>query len=121
MCGCGRQGCLEAYASATAVVARTREAMAAYRGPTKLRELLRDDDGSAMTSEEVFDIAAQGDPLARQIVDDTAYYLALGARAFAAELDKLGIDHTLELFEGKHGGITYRYPGAIRELALALE
>jgi S-formylglutathione hydrolase FrmB len=49
------------------------------------------------------------------------YYLDLGARAFAAELDKLGIDHTLELFEGKHGGITYRYPGAIRELALALE
>ena len=24
--------------------------------------------------------------------------------------------HTLELFDGKHGGITYRYPGAIREL-----
>ena len=48
------------------------------------------------------------------------YYLDLGARAFAAELDKLGIDHTLELFEGKHGGITYRYPAAIRELALAL-
>jgi len=48
------------------------------------------------------------------------YYLDLGARAFAAELDKLGIDHTLELFEGKHGGITYRYPGAIRELVLAL-
>ena len=48
------------------------------------------------------------------------YYLDLGARAFAAELDKLGVDHTLELFDGKHGGITYRYPGAIRELALAL-
>lgn len=87
MCGCGRQGCLEAYASATAVVARTREAMAAYRGPTKLRELLRDDDGSAMTSEEVFDIAAQGDPLAQQIVDDTAYYLALGASAILVVVD----------------------------------
>ena len=47
------------------------------------------------------------------------YYLDLGAQAFAAELDKLGVDHTLELFDGKHGGLTYRYPGAIRELVLA--
>jgi S-formylglutathione hydrolase FrmB len=48
------------------------------------------------------------------------YYLDLGAQAFSAELDKLGVDHTLELFEGKHGGIQYRYPGAIAELATAL-
>jgi S-formylglutathione hydrolase FrmB len=48
------------------------------------------------------------------------YYLDLGATAFSQELDKLGVEHTLELFEGKHGGITYRYPGAIRELVLAL-
>ena len=41
-------------------------------------------------------------------------------RRSAAELDKLGVEHTLELFDGKHGGITYRYPGAIRELVLAL-
>ena len=48
------------------------------------------------------------------------YYLDLGAQAFAAELDKLGVAHTLELFDGKHGGIAYRYPGAIRELVIAL-
>jgi S-formylglutathione hydrolase FrmB len=48
------------------------------------------------------------------------WYLDLGAQAFAAELDKLGVEHTLELFDGKHGGLTYRYPGAIRELVLAL-
>ena len=48
------------------------------------------------------------------------YYLDLGARAFARELDKAGIDHTLELFHGKHGGLQYRYPGAIGELARAL-
>jgi glucokinase len=87
MCGCGRQGCLEAYASATAVVGRTREAIAAYRGPTRLRELLRDDDGDAISSEEVFDVAATGDPLAVQIVDDTAYYLALGASAIISVVD----------------------------------
>jgi Putative esterase len=48
------------------------------------------------------------------------YFLDLGAQAFAAELSQLDVEHTLELFEGKHGGITYRYPGAIRELVLAL-
>jgi hypothetical protein len=48
------------------------------------------------------------------------YYLDLGAQAFAAELDAIGVEHTLELFDAKHGGITFRYPGAIRELVLAL-
>jgi hypothetical protein len=48
------------------------------------------------------------------------YYLDLGAQAFAAELEALGVEHSLELFDGKHGGLTYRYPGAIRELIVAL-
>lgn len=86
-CGCGRRGCLEAYASATGVVDRTREELAAYRGPTHLRELLRDDDGESMTAKEVFDVAASGDELACKIVDDTAFYLALGACAVIAVVD----------------------------------
>jgi S-formylglutathione hydrolase FrmB len=49
------------------------------------------------------------------------FFLDLGAQAFAAELDRLGAEHTLELFDGGHGGVSYRYPGAIRELVLALE
>jgi S-formylglutathione hydrolase FrmB len=48
------------------------------------------------------------------------FFLDLGAQAFAGELTKLGIEHSLELFDGKHGGISYRYPGAIRELVVAL-
>jgi len=48
------------------------------------------------------------------------WFLDLGAQAFANELDKLGAQYTLELFPGKHGGISYRYPGAIRELVRAL-
>jgi S-formylglutathione hydrolase FrmB len=49
------------------------------------------------------------------------YFLDLGAQAFSAELTELGVQHTLELFEGRHGGIGYRYPGAIRELVTALQ
>jgi Putative esterase len=48
------------------------------------------------------------------------YYLDLGATAFARELEKAGATCTLELFDGAHGGLTYRYPGAIRELVIAL-
>jgi S-formylglutathione hydrolase FrmB len=48
------------------------------------------------------------------------FFLDIGAQAVSGELTRLGIDHTLELFEGKHGGISYRYPGAIRQLVLSL-
>ena len=48
------------------------------------------------------------------------FYLDLGADAFRAVLDGLGIaEPTLrfELFDGKHGGIDWRYPDAIGWLA----
>jgi S-formylglutathione hydrolase FrmB len=48
------------------------------------------------------------------------YFLDLGALAFAQQLTKLGVEHSLELFDGGHGGIGYRYPRAIRELVVAL-
>jgi hypothetical protein len=48
------------------------------------------------------------------------FFLDLGARAFADELDKLGAPYSLELFDGTHSGTQYRYPGAVRELVLAL-
>jgi hypothetical protein len=48
------------------------------------------------------------------------YFLDLGARAFSNELTRGGIDHTLELFEGTHMALQYRYPNAIRELVLAM-
>ncbi len=77
-CGCGRWGCLEAFASATAVVKRAQDAVAAISGPSLLRDLL------AATTEElpakvVFEAAAKGDAAAVEVLDDTAYYLAVGA------------------------------------------
>ena len=41
------------------------------------------------------------------------WYLDLGAQAFADELDKLGVEYTLELFDGKHGG--HRLPVSGRD------
>lgn len=51
------------------------------------------------------------------------YYLDLGAEAFRAELEALGIGEPVvhfELFDGKHGGIAWRYPDAIGWLATRL-
>jgi glucokinase len=86
LCGCGHRGCLEAYASATNVVRRAREDLAAWRGPTKLRDYFTANDDE-LTAKVVFDLAAGGDELARKVVDDTAYYLALGACAAIATVD----------------------------------
>jgi len=48
------------------------------------------------------------------------FYLDLGAAAFAAELDALGVEHVFELFDATHMGIEYRYPTAIAFLARRL-
>ncbi len=76
-CGCGRWGCLEAYASATSVVKRTREAMAEDGGRSSLHQALA--THGEITSKDIFDAAAQGDDLAARIVEETAFYLAVGA------------------------------------------
>jgi enterochelin esterase-like enzyme len=43
--------------------------------------------------------------------------LDVGAAAFAAELDRIGVGYSFELFDGGHGGIEYRYPIALAFLA----
>jgi len=55
-CGCGRWGCLEAYASATAVVKRTCEALEQDAGRSTLHRVLQ--ERGALTAKDVFDAAA---------------------------------------------------------------
>jgi glucokinase len=86
ICGCGARGCLEQYGSATAVTKRAREEMAAWRGPTRLREYFTANDDE-LTAKVIFDLAHAGDECALKVVDDTAYYLALGACAVIATVD----------------------------------
>ncbi|MCS6851108.1 MAG: ROK family glucokinase [Gemmataceae bacterium] len=76
-CGCGRWGCLEAYASATAVVRRTHEALHRAPGTSSLQRVL--DERGELTARDVFDAAEAGDALADRIVEETTFYLAVGA------------------------------------------
>lgn len=74
--GTGLYGSLEAYASATAVVQRTREALDAGE-KSSLGDLTA--RGEKLTSRAIFAAAAAGDPVADRIVEETAFYLAIGA------------------------------------------
>lgn len=76
-CGCGRFGCLEAYASATAVVKRTMEALKPKNVKSPLKMLVHKEGG--LTARDIFDAAHNGDSVADKIVDETAFYLAVGA------------------------------------------
>jgi glucokinase len=84
LCGCGRRGCLEAYASATSVVHRTQEALAEDGGRSSLHQTAKREE---LTSEIIFDAAAGGDDLAAKIVEDTAFYLAVGAMNLMHTID----------------------------------
>ena len=73
-CGCGRWGCLEAYAGGKSLVKRAHEALA--EDWKKLSSLHACAEAGQLNAEAVF--AAVNDPLAIRLVDETALALAVG-------------------------------------------
>ncbi len=71
LCGCGKSGCLEAYASATGVARSAREIL-----ETSTKEsLLRNIPVDGITSKDVFDAAIEGDEVAKEIFNYTGKIL----------------------------------------------
>ncbi len=68
ICGCGRAGCLETYASATGIKRTAFELMAKYNTPTKMRDI----PFSQLTSKDIYTFAMEGDQLALKAFDFTA-------------------------------------------------
>lgn len=85
LCGCGKRGHLEAYASATALVRRTVEL--ARQGLPSMYGGINDDAAAVLGSKEVFAAAAGGDAAAAQAISETAAYLGTGIASAVNLLD----------------------------------
>jgi len=88
LCGCGQPGHLEAYASATAVVKRTREALDAGRESSLAGRLA---GGEALTPKLVAEEAEAGDRLSLEIIEQTARYLGVGITSLMHTIDPGGV------------------------------
>ncbi|MGA1789982.1 MAG: ROK family protein [bacterium] len=75
-CSCGNRGCLESYASATAIVNRTIESMPRHP-ENNLLEMAEIENSSELTSEKIFQAALAGNKLAEEIFRETGTYLGL--------------------------------------------
>ena len=88
MCPCGQPGHLEAYCSATALVKRTREALDAGR---KSSLNARRAAGDELTALVVAEEAEAGDPLALDLILETARYFGVGVTSIMHVIDPEGV------------------------------
>lgn len=75
-CTCGRNGCFEAYASATALIRQTKQAMIKFPN-SKMWEICNKDINS-VSGRTAFDGARSGDEAAIGVVNDYINYLSVG-------------------------------------------
>ena len=64
LCGCGKCGCLEQYASATGIVRMAKRKLAITTEETSLKAL------TEVTAKDIFDAAKEGDAVALELVDE---------------------------------------------------
>ncbi len=76
LCTCGRRGCLEAYASASALLRMARKAAAEH--PESVMNQMCGGDLEKMNGKIPFDAAAAGDAAGHQVVEEYEDHLAFG-------------------------------------------
>lgn len=81
VCGCGKKGCLEQYASATGIVRLAKLALADEKKPSSLRSL------TEVTSKDIFDAARTGDAMAMKLVDTLGEMLGSALAHITAVVD----------------------------------
>lgn len=75
-CTCGRNGCWEAYASATALIRQTKQAMIRY--PNSIMWQMCKGDINEVSGLTAFDAMRNGDEAGRFVVDKYIHYVAVG-------------------------------------------
>ena len=75
-CTCGKKGCFECYASATALKQQTRDAM--VENPNSLMWEKTGHDITRVSARTAFDAADEKDPAAMRVIDQYLSYLAAG-------------------------------------------
>lgn len=80
LCGCGKSGCLETYASATGLARTAREILES----SKTDSLLRNLPAESITSKDVYEAAIEGDKVANEIFDFTGKILGEALADFVA-------------------------------------
>ena len=75
-CACGRRGCFEAYASATALIRQTKRAM--EKDKQSMLWQLCGGDIESVNGKTAFDGAQQGDKTAKRVVSNYQRYLSEG-------------------------------------------
>ena len=75
-CNCGRKGCWEKYASATALVAQAVEAMEGNRDSLLWKTC--EGDLNKVDGKSIFDALDMGDAVAKAVVDRYLYYVSIG-------------------------------------------
>ena len=99
-CTCGSRGCLEVYASATAIVRMTREARPRY--PNSMLH-----NTEALTSQKIYQAGMEGDELAIEVFRRMGVYLGIGLASLINVLNPEivviggGLSNGWDLFE-KH-------------------
>ena len=87
LCGCGIRGCLEQYASGSALMRHAREAIDA--SPLLAHNLLDRGDGTieGLRGSDITDAARDGDPVAIAAFNTMATYLGAGIASLCAVID----------------------------------
>ena len=75
-CNCGRRGCWERYASATALIAQTKDAM--KKDVNSIMWDLVEDNIFRVSGRTAFDAMRKGDATAKQVVDNYIRYIGVG-------------------------------------------
>ena len=107
LCGCGHQGCLEAYAGANGIVRTARELMAKSGAPSLMRNLEK------LSPRTIFECCEQGDKMAIEVFRSTGEILGFGLANYASIIDPEAIILT--------GGISHAGKWLLEPLSKSFE